>query len=81
MLPCTTVRVPNGILISSAVFAQLTAESPYTLQLAASFLPQNCRSAWEDQDPHLMHASLGPQEFTTQTTCWLVQQFLQGSQL
>jgi len=31
----TQFQSPNGISIGSAVFAQLTAELPYTLQLAA----------------------------------------------
>jgi len=31
----TQAHNPNGILIGSAIFAQLTAECPYTLQLAA----------------------------------------------
>ena len=47
----TRVHVPNGILIGSAVFAQLMAESPYTLQWAAPFLPENCPFAWGDLDP------------------------------
>jgi len=33
----TQVQIPNGISISSVVFAQLTAESRYTLQQAAPF--------------------------------------------
>jgi len=33
----TQVHTPNGISISSAVFAQLTAAGPYTLQWAAPF--------------------------------------------
>jgi len=41
---------PNGISIGSAVFTQLTAERPYTLQLAATFPPQSWimdqASAW-----------------------------------
>ena len=36
---------PNGISISSAVFAQLTAECPYTLVWDALF-PQNCPFPW-----------------------------------
>jgi len=38
----TRVHIPNCILIGSAVFAQFTAEGPYTLQWAATFAPQNC---------------------------------------
>jgi len=33
----TQVHIPNGIMIGSASFAQLTADSPYTLQWAAPF--------------------------------------------
>jgi len=31
----TQVHIPNGISIGSAVFAQITAEGPYTFKLAA----------------------------------------------
>ena len=50
------VHMLNGISIGSAVSAQLTAESPYTLvtlQWAALF-PQNCPFAWRDLGPHLL---------------------------
>jgi len=33
---------PNGILIGSAVFAEMTAECPYTLEWDAPFPDQNC---------------------------------------
>ena len=33
---------PNGTLIGSAVFAQMSFECPYTLQWVAPFTPQNC---------------------------------------
>jgi len=33
--PCNQVHIPNGTSIGSAVFAQLTAEGPYTIQCAA----------------------------------------------
>ena len=42
----TRVQIPNGISIGSADVAQLTAESPCTLQWAASFPTQNCPFAW-----------------------------------
>jgi len=35
----TRVHIPNGVSIGSAVFAQLTAERPYTLQWATPFPP------------------------------------------
>jgi len=41
----SAVRIPNGISIGSAVFAQTTAECPYTLQWAA-LPPQNCPFPW-----------------------------------
>jgi len=53
---------PNGISIlncGSAIFAQLTAECPYTLQWAA-LPPQNCPFPWGDLDTCLLHGSFGP---------------------
>jgi len=47
----------NGISISSPVFAQMTAECPYTLQCDAPFLPQNCPSHGGFR-PHLTHGSM-----------------------
>jgi len=41
---------PNGISTGSAVFAQRTAESPYTLQQAA-LSPQKSPFPWGDLDP------------------------------
>jgi len=66
--------------IGSAVFAQFTAEYPYTLQQAAPF-PQKLPFPWEGSGPHLIHGSLGPPESSTQTASWSVQLFLQGSLL
>jgi len=54
----------NGILISSAVFAQLTAECCYTLQRAAPF-PLIITPSHGGSGPHLTHDSLGPSEPTT----------------
>jgi len=45
------VHIQNSSLIGSAIFAQLTAESPYTLQWAALFPPKNCPFAHGDLDP------------------------------
>jgi len=47
----TRVHIPNAILIGSAVFAQLTAQSPYILQWAAIVPPQNCPFTWEIWTP------------------------------
>jgi len=60
-LGTTRVHIPNGIWISTAAFAQLTGESPYTLQRATPFPPQNFPFT-RDPDPHLTHGSLGPPE-------------------
>ena len=74
----TQVLNPNGISIGSAVFAQVTAGCPYTLQwvpLSPSKLPL----PMGDLDPHLTHGSLGPPKSLTQTASRSVQPFLQGS--
>jgi len=47
---------PNGILIGSAVFVQMTAECPYTLQWDAPFShPLKIARSHGDLDPHLIH--------------------------
>jgi len=63
---------PNGITIGSAVFAQVTAECPYSLQWDAPF-PLNIAPF------HLIHGSLFPPKSSTQTASRLVQPLLQGS--
>jgi len=60
----TRVHNPNGKLIGSAVFAQLTAESLYTV-FVTPFL-QNCPIPWGHLDLHLTHDFLVPSEPTTQ---------------
>jgi len=59
----------HGISICSAIFAQLTAERPYTLRpttgrSSAIKIASSCGT----YGPHLIHDSLGPSEPTTQTT-------------
>jgi len=66
---------PNDITIGSAVFAQVTAEYPYTLHRDAPFPPQNCPFPWGDLDFHLIHGSLGPLESSTQMAFRSVQPF------
>jgi len=52
----TQILIPNNISIGSAVFAQLTAECPYTLQWAALALLKIVPSlVW--CGPHLIHGS------------------------
>jgi len=60
----TRVHNPNGKLIGLAVFAQLTAESLYTV-FGATFR-QNCPIPWGHLDLHLTHAFLVPSEPATQ---------------
>jgi len=69
-LGSTRLSIPNGISISSAVFAQFTAECLYTLQWAAPF-PQNCPFPWGGSGPHLIYGSWGPLESSTQTASGL----------
>jgi len=82
--PCNTwclgpmrAHNPNGTSIGSAVFSQMTAECPYTLQLFACF---------PSKLPLPMLASgpcntwfIGPTESKTQMATWSFQPFLQGS--
>jgi len=67
----------NGISIGSAVHAQLAADSPI---LYNGPFPQNCIFPW-GLWTHLTRCSLGPPEYSTQTTSRSVQPFLQGSLL
>jgi len=48
------------MLIGSAVFAQMTAECPYTSQWHAPFAIQNCPFPWWDLDPLLNRWFPGP---------------------
>jgi len=76
--PCgrpTRVHNPNGKPIGSAVFAQLTAESPYTLQWAT--LSPKLALLMGDLDPHLIHNSLGYSEITVKMASWSIQLFAQ----
>jgi len=66
LLGPTRVEIPNGISIASAVFAQLTAESRYTLQRASPFALKIGLSHG-DLDPHLIHGAFAPPEPSTQT--------------
>jgi len=69
----TTRMAPRSV---SAVFAQMTAESPYTgLPVSPSkFFPPMLASG-----PHVIHGSLGPPPSGTQMATWSFQPFLQGS--
>ena len=50
---------PNGILIGSAVFAQMTVECPYTLQWDCP-LPPKLPLPMGDLDPHLIPGTWFP---------------------
>jgi len=54
----TRVYNPDGKSIGSAVFAQLTAESPYALKWAPIPPPKNCPFPCGDLHLHLTHCSL-----------------------
>jgi len=66
-------------LIGSAVFAQMKAQCPYTLQWDAPFPLKIAPSRWGDLDSHLIHGSLGQPKSSTQMAYRSVQPFLQGS--
>jgi len=55
-----------------AIFAQIMAESPYTLQWA----PLSSKIALSHGDLNLTHDSFGPSEYTAQTASRSVQPFL-----
>ena len=65
---------PNSISIGSAVSAQLTAESPYTLQ-RATLSPKIASSRRVGSGPHPIHDSLSQTELTNQTAFLSVQLF------
>ena len=62
-LGSSQLSTPNSI---SIVFAQLTADSPYTLQWAP-LSPKNCPFSWGDLYPHLIHGYFGSPKSSTQT--------------
>ena len=66
---------PNIISIGSAVFAQITAESPYTLQWHVP-PPSKLPIPMGDLNPHLIHGTLDAPEFRTQTSSQSVYLFL-----
>jgi len=57
---------PNIILIDSSIFAQFTAECPYTLQWAASSPSKLLLPMW-DVGPHLIHCPLSRPKSSTLT--------------
>jgi len=62
----TQVHIPNGISISSAIFAQLTADGPCSLQRATP-LPLKIAPSQRGIWTHLIHGSLGPPESTSKS--------------
>jgi len=79
-LGTTRLSNPNVILIDSAIFEQLTADSSCSLQWATP-PPKKLPLPIGDLDPQLIHGSLGPLKSTTQTVSRSFQPFLQGSLL
>ena len=61
MLSARMSPQPNGISISSAVFAKMTAKCLYTLQQFACF-PSKLPIPMLASGPHLIRGSLGPPE-------------------
>jgi len=67
------VHIPNSTTIGSAIFAQLTADNPYTLQWAAPCPPPSKLTMHGVSGPHLIPGYLGPPKSITQTAPWSVQ--------
>ena len=70
----TGIFIPNGISISSAVFAQLTAEHTYILQWATLF-PSKLPLPMGDLDLYLVCNFLDPSKPATQMASRLVSHF------
>ena len=70
---------PNGILIGSAIFAQLKADCCRACLCVLSL--KNYPLAWGNLDPYLLHFSFGPSEFTSQTASQSVQLLLYGHRI
>jgi len=79
LLRPTGIQNPNGILIGSAIFAQLMAECCRTCPDMSFPLKKSCPLSWGDLNRHLIHCSFGPSESTAQTASRSVQPFLQSS--
>jgi len=80
LLGPTRVHIPNGISIGSAVFAQLTAESPYSLQWAAPFPVKIAPLAW-GSGPLFNAWFCGPTRVCIPKDISIDSAFLQGSRL
>jgi len=70
----TPLSIPNCTLISSAVVAQLMADSPYTSQWAAHS-PLKTASSQGGSGPRLTHGFIGPAESILQTASQSVHRF------
>jgi len=79
LLGPTRVPIPNDMSIGSAMFAQLMAEHPYTLQWTANSLLKIANSHGGIRTTNLTNDSLGPLEPKTQTKSQLLQPFLHSS--
>jgi len=76
----TRVQISNSISIGSAVFAQLAAERPYTLQRAAlSTFQLKIAPSHGGSGPHLIRNSFGVSESTIQAASRLDQPFSHSS--
>ena len=73
----TRVFIPNGISIVAAIFEQLTAECPITLQWGATFSPK-LPLPMKDRGHHLMHGTYGPPESASQMASGSARPFLRG---
>jgi len=71
----TQVHILNGVLINSALFAQLTSDCP-TLYNREPLHPQNCSFAWGYLDPDLTRGSLDPFHSASHIASRSVQPFL-----
>ena len=78
-LQCIRAHNPNGISINSAVFAQGTAECPYTLQWDAPHSPSKLPLPMGRSGPPSNTWFPGPTRVLNPNGISMVQLFLQGS--
>jgi len=76
-LGSTRLSIADGISIDSAVFAQLMANSPYSLHWGP--ISPKIATSHGGSGPHLTHDSLGPPKSSTQTAFRRVHPFLHCS--
>jgi len=70
---------PESITQTASRSVQQFLHNSWQSVVGHVLFPKNCRFAWSDLDPYLMHGSLGPLKSLVQTASRSVQPFLHSS--